>query len=116
MHDSIEDTRILESEIAERYGPGVATIVRANSKNSSLPKDQILEDIVNRCAACSKEAMIVKAADVLDNYAYYLRRYETDPAILPEIERCQYLARLIAKYREEHWQDPMILSAIRLAE
>ena len=42
-------------------------IVKVNSKNHSLPKEEILENIVKRCSHYGIHAMIVKVADVYDN-------------------------------------------------
>ncbi|MFZ4462036.1 MAG: hypothetical protein ACOYN2_06130 [Patescibacteria group bacterium] len=71
LHDAIEDTTITEDEITKLYGKHTAEIVVANSKDTSLPKEEILQDIVTRCADHSEDALIVKSADVLDNFAFY---------------------------------------------
>lgn len=46
-------------------------IVKVNSKNHSLPKEEVLEDIVKRCSDYGIDAMIVKITDVYDNYLFY---------------------------------------------
>jgi hypothetical protein len=49
----------------------VLQIVKVNSKNLSLAKEEVLEDIVKRCSDYGIDAMIVKIADVYDNFLFY---------------------------------------------
>lgn len=72
-------------------------IVKANSKNLSLPKEEVLEDIVKRCSDYGIDAMIVKIADVYDNFLFYKKINN-----IPEIERCKKLANLILKYKQNY--------------
>ena len=72
-------------------------IVKANSKNLSLPKEEILEDIVKRCSDYGIDAIIVKIADVYDNFLFYKKISN-----IPEIERCKKLANLILKYKQNY--------------
>ena len=72
-------------------------IVKANSKNLSLAKEEVLEDIVKRCSDYGIDAMIVKIADVYDNFLFYKKINN-----IPEIERCKKLANLILKYKQNY--------------
>lgn len=72
-------------------------IVKANSKNQSLPKEEILEDIVKRCSDYGIDAMIVKIADIYDNFLFYKKINN-----IPEIRRCKKLANLILKYKQNY--------------
>ncbi len=94
LHDALEDTDIDSEMIREQFGSHVLGIVEANSKNKNLPKEEILEDIVRRCANFGLDALVVKSADVYDNYLFYKKTSN-----IPEIERCQTLARLVLQYR-----------------
>ena len=100
LHDSLEDTEITETEIQENFWVHVLGIVKANSKDMSLPKEQRLEDIVRRCSEHSEDALIVKIADVYDNFLFYTRQGNTW-----EIERCQRLARCIQKHKKKEYRD-----------
>ena len=71
LHDVLEDTDISEKEIENLFWKNVLQIVKANSQNHSLPKEEILEDIVKRCSDSGIDAMIVKIADVYDNFLFY---------------------------------------------
>lgn len=97
LHDTLEDTSISENTIENLFWKNVAWIVKANSKNHSLPKEEILENIVKRCSDYGIDAMIVKVADVYDNFLFYKKINN-----IPEIERCKKLANLILKYKQNY--------------
>ena len=84
LHDALEDTDISEKEIENLFWKDVLQIVKSNSKNYLLPKEEILEDIV-------------KIADVYDNFLFYKKINN-----IPEIERCKKLANLILKYKKDY--------------
>jgi len=75
LHDMIEWTDSPEKLVKERFGKHVYDIVLANTKNREI-KDPVKrrEDYVNRCAEVGVDALIVKAADTLDSYNYYLEQ------------------------------------------
>lgn len=100
LHDALEDTDIPEVVISNNFWEYVLEIVKANSKNMSLEKSEILEDIVKRCSIVWEEAMIVKMADVYDNFLFYIKENN-----ISEIERCKILAELIKKYKKQEWDD-----------
>lgn len=97
LHDTLEDTSISEKEIENLFWKKVLWIVKANSKNLSLAKEEVLEDIVKRCSDYGIDAMIVKIADVYDNFLFYKKINN-----IPEIERCKKLANLILKYKQNY--------------
>lgn len=96
LHDTLEDTKISEKEIENLFWKNVAWIVKANSKNHLLPKEEILEDIVKRCSDYGIDAMIVKIADIYDNFLFYKKEKK-----FSEIERCKKLANLVLKYKKD---------------
>lgn len=100
LHDALEDTGIPEEVISGNFWDNVLKIVKANSKNKNLDKSEVLEDIVKRCHECGENAMIVKMADVYDNFLFYIKEEN-----IPEIERCKTLATLIQKYKKTEWND-----------
>ncbi len=91
LHDMIEWTDTPKILIQERFGKHVCDIVMANTKNRDI-KDPVerREDYVNRCAAVGIDALIVKAADTLDSFAYYTEQNNPN-----ELERCRNIGRLI---------------------
>lgn len=73
LHDIIEDTDVTENEVFEIFGLEVANIVKANTKNTKIQEKKARnEELVKRCLETSEKASIIKAADILDNYNYYL--------------------------------------------
>ena len=97
LHDTFEDTKISEKEIENLFWKKVLQIVKANSKNLSLTKEEVLVDIVKRCSDYGIDAMIVKIADVYDNFLFYKKIKN-----IPEIERCKKLSNLILKYKKDY--------------
>lgn len=72
LHDLLEDTDVTSEEIRSKFGTDVAEIVEATSFNDNI--DDYLErcyDIYKRCFELGRSAVVVKAADILDNSDYY---------------------------------------------
>lgn len=72
LHDLLEDTDVTADEIRSRFGDDVADIVAAASFGEHI--DDYLErhyDIYRRCFELGRSAVLVKAADILDNSDYY---------------------------------------------
>ncbi|MFK7780025.1 MAG: hypothetical protein QM490_02660 [Candidatus Gracilibacteria bacterium] len=100
LHDALEDTLIGEDNIRNSFGEDILQIVIANSKSKDLPKDEILEDIVKKCVDFGEEALIVKMADVYDNFLFYVNEN-----IISEIERCKSISNLIIKLKSSNYND-----------
>lgn len=100
LHDALEDTSMTEKVISELFWENVLQIVQVNSKNMKLEKTEILEDIVKRCSEYWEKALIVKMADVYDNFLFYKKTEN-----IAEIERCKKLSRFIQKYKKEEYSD-----------
>ncbi|AFK21153.1 hypothetical protein HFX_6026 (plasmid) [Haloferax mediterranei ATCC 33500] len=72
LHDLLEDTDVTSDEIHSKFGKDVANIVEATSFDENI--DDYLErhyDIYKRCFGLGRNAVAVKAADILDNSDYY---------------------------------------------
>lgn len=90
LHDILEDTETTEQEIEEMYWKEVLEIVLANTKNMNIAdKDARREDLVTR-SIWTQEALIVKCADIMDNYKYRSRNWD-----VLWIEKDKELARMI---------------------
>jgi hypothetical protein len=77
-------------EIEEIFGKDVLEIVLANTKNMNIvDKYARKEDLIKRCLQ-NQESLIVKCADVMDNY-----KYRTRHGNIKETEDAQNLARMI---------------------
>jgi len=67
LHDVVEDTPTSYENIAAKFGERVAQIVRENSDDMSLPKAERRRARIADMPLKSKEARLVKMADVISN-------------------------------------------------
>ena len=71
LHDILEDTETPINALHDKFGSNVTKIVSATSFNTSInDKTEQFQDMFNRCLKCGKEALIVKAVDIMDNNSY----------------------------------------------
>ncbi len=72
LHDILEDTETKIEEIKKEFGLEVAELVESNTFNEKI-KDETerYKELFNRCLSVGKDALIIKAADILDNSNYY---------------------------------------------
>ncbi len=89
LHDTVEDTEVTPAAVEREFGPAVASVVSALSKDPRLPKDEQLGDSLRRIAALPAElariAAIVKLADRITNL-------QPPPAHWPVQKRAAYQA------------------------
>lgn len=72
LHDTIEDSSISIESIKEQFGNKVATIVASCTYDSSIEnKKEQYKDAIKRSIETGKEALIVMAADLIQNEPYY---------------------------------------------
>lgn len=69
LHDTLEDTDTTEAALAARFGPAVASGVRALAKDESLPKAARMADSLQRIRQQPREVWAVKLADRITNLA-----------------------------------------------
>lgn len=67
LHDVVEDTSTTYEDIVANFGEHVAQIVHENSDDMSLPKDERRRARIAAMPLKSREAKIVKMADVISN-------------------------------------------------
>ena len=67
LHDTIEDTAVTYEDIVANFGKKIADGVLALTKNESLPKEEQMQDSLNRIVAQGPEVRIVKMADRINN-------------------------------------------------
>ena len=72
LHDLLEDTKVTEEKIEENFGKKVLALVKANSEDRKIKNEKERnEETLCRCANFGREAMMIKAADILDNSDFY---------------------------------------------
>jgi (p)ppGpp synthase/HD superfamily hydrolase len=71
LHDVVEDSATSMLEVEEQFGLQIANLVEANTFDATKG-DRAAQghDCIHRCLKHGKEALIVKAADMLDNSNY----------------------------------------------
>jgi guanosine-3',5'-bis(diphosphate) 3'-pyrophosphohydrolase len=67
LHDTIEDTATDFKELENLFGTEIAKAVSALSKNELLPKEQQMQDCLNRIKELPREVWAVKLADRITN-------------------------------------------------
>ena len=72
LHDLLEDSGATSDEIKKKFGDRVADLVKAATFNKDISdeKERYL-DTYGRCEKLGKDAIVIKAADILDNSYYY---------------------------------------------
>lgn len=67
LHDTIEDTTTDYDDIANRFGPDVASLVAAMTKNMALPEPVREREYDVQIARFDWRARLIKLADTYDN-------------------------------------------------
>ena len=71
LHDVLEDTSVTAEEITKEFGDEVARLVEANTFDKNITdRTKAYKENFSRCIAAGKDALIIKAADFLDNFEY----------------------------------------------
>lgn len=74
LHDVIEWYGISEQMLREEFGDVITDIVVACTKDDTIKDSQEkIEKIIKQCVITGKDALIVKAADILDSYKWYTK-------------------------------------------
>jgi hypothetical protein len=102
LHDTLEDTPFSEEEIMQRYGVEITGLVVANTKNENIDKPQRREESIKRCAEHSEAALIIKAADIRDNFLYFSRIGAIDETNLTRAS-----AGFVFQYKPDSYMDPI---------
>lgn len=105
LHDLIEDSDVTKEAIAKEFGDQIADLVNALSFDSDIEDYQTrYEENFERIMQYGKEAIIIKAADLLDNSEYYQMAGELYPTL---VEKFRYFCEISEEMlREEKiWSD-----------
>lgn len=104
LHDSIEDTEITEEMILSEFGERVLELILANTKNESiLDKSEKIGDLMTRCVEVGEDAILIKIADIIDNYDYYERNDEPDG-----VEKMNKNAKILLQIAEKKISDELL--------
>lgn len=68
LHDVVEDSDMTLEEVRARFGHTVAELVGANTFDPALDREKRDLDTLKRCQQVGDSALLVKLADVLENW------------------------------------------------
>jgi (p)ppGpp synthase/HD superfamily hydrolase len=72
LHDALEWSGMGEEMLRNEFGDTVARLVLASTKDSSITDSkERIEELIARCVRNGQDALIVKAADILDSFKWY---------------------------------------------
>lgn len=101
LHDTLEFTELSEDTIRTEFGAEVLRLVKASTKDDTiLDGKQKTIELITRCASQGEDALIVKAADILDSFKYY-----TAVKNQGEIGYCMRNTNAIFASKPESFQD-----------
>jgi (p)ppGpp synthase/HD superfamily hydrolase len=72
LHDLLEDTKVSFNKIEDKFGKSVAELVLASTfKKEIEDKEGRYKESFNRALQLGKNALVIRASDLLDNSFYY---------------------------------------------
>ena len=101
LHDALEFCDLSEQQLKDEFGEAVFNLVKSCTKESaSEDANEKIDELILRCTQNGKEALIIKAADILDSFKYYTAENNKE-----ELEYCQKNAAAIFKYLPGRFED-----------
>jgi (p)ppGpp synthase/HD superfamily hydrolase len=72
LHDAIEWSDASEQMLRDEFGDNVVKLVLASTKDDLImDKEEKTNELINRCIQNGQDALIVKAADIIDSFKWY---------------------------------------------
>lgn len=72
LHDLLEDTAIEKDDLIDRFNDHIASLVTAVSFDTTITDyEDRYKELFDRCRDFGENALLIKAADILDNSTYY---------------------------------------------
>lgn len=101
LHDALEFSALTGEALRKEFGDEVARLVRASTKDRLITdKFEQTEELIKRCAGEGEDALIVKAADIIDSFKHYS---QTDN--VSELKYCMRNADAIIAYKPDSFED-----------
>ena len=101
LHDTIEWSKMKEEMLRNEFGDEIAKLVLANTKDDSITdKEEETIELIKRCIQNGQDALIVKAADILDSFKWYSSQENKN-----EIQYCMRNANAIFKFKPTDFND-----------
>jgi (p)ppGpp synthase/HD superfamily hydrolase len=101
LHDALEWSGMAEPVLREAFGDEVVRLVLASTKDDSIKdgRERIVE-LIRRCADNGQDALIVKAADILDSFKWYSALDNEG-----ELQYCMRNADAIFRFKPDSFDD-----------
>lgn len=87
LHGVLEDSATSAEDVAREFGAEGSNSVEACTKNPVLDRSQRDRDVLERCKRAGIEALLVKAADLLDS-TYLLEHSPRLEQLLGKVKMC----------------------------
>lgn len=101
LHDAIEWSKISEKMLRDEFGDQVVKLVLASTKDDSIAdKEEKTTELIKRCIQNGQDALIVKAADILDSFKWYSSQDNKE-----ELQYCMRNANAIFKFKPGNFDD-----------
>ena len=101
LHDMIEWSSATQQMVRDEFGDSIVQLVLASTKDDSiLDKEEKTKELIRRCIANGQDALIVKAADILDSFKWYASQNNEG-----ELRYCMRNANAIFEYKPESFDD-----------
>jgi (p)ppGpp synthase/HD superfamily hydrolase len=71
LHDIVEDSAATLDDVGAKFGHSVASLVEANTIDPSMDRAERDRDTLARCRLAGHAALVVKAADILENWEFF---------------------------------------------
>lgn len=102
LHDAIEWSQVDEQLLRDEFGDNVVRLIYACTKDDSIiDKTEKTNELIERCVENGEDALIVKAADIIDSFKWYASQNNED-----ELKNhCVKNANAIFKFKPDNFND-----------
>jgi (p)ppGpp synthase/HD superfamily hydrolase len=101
LHDVIEWSKVSEQTLREEFGDTILKLVLASTKDDSITdKKEKTAELIKRCVQHGQDALIVKAADILDSFKWYSSQNNKE-----ELQYCMRNTNAILKFKPDNFDD-----------
>lgn len=101
LHDALEWSTAPKQILIDEFGENVVRLVLASTKDDSIEdKYEKTKELIVRCVSNGEEALIVKAADILDSFKWYSEQENVD-----QLKYCLRNANAIFSYKPDTFDD-----------
>ncbi|MFC1644778.1 HD domain-containing protein [Patescibacteria group bacterium] len=79
LHDVIEWSEVTEEMVRDEFGDEVLRLILASTKDDSIESgDEKNKELIRRCVENGQNALIIKAADLMDSFKWYFMEDNQD--------------------------------------